>query len=161
MKKRHFSFEILSLFLLTTIFVLNYHEIMNETKVYSPKDAISSNFGLASLSAGVCCSQKALFLTAILVPPGPFSCTVSIFMCNPANRPQVTWKAEKQEFLWHWIQAPFVPLVLQIRHDNFHLKYERKSQQFYIYKFFIVVATLLYNLNYPFVWNGMEKTRIQ
>ena len=36
--------------------------------------------GFASLSAGVCCSQNALFRTAILVPPGPDSWTVSIYM---------------------------------------------------------------------------------
>ena len=90
--------------------------------IIMPKDAISSNFGLASLSAGVCCSQKALFRTWMLVPPGPFSWTVSIFMCRPASRPQVTWKAAKQEFLWHWIQAPLVPLVLHIRQGSFHLK---------------------------------------
>ena len=32
-------------------------------------------------------------LTVMLVPPGPASLTVSIFMCRPARRPQVTWKA--------------------------------------------------------------------
>ena len=32
-------------------------------------------------------------LTVMLVPPGPASLTVSIFMCRPARSPQVTWKA--------------------------------------------------------------------
>ena len=37
--------------------------------------------------------DRVSLLTVMLVPPGPASLTVSIFMCRPARRPQVTWKA--------------------------------------------------------------------
>merc|ERR1719318_910189 len=73
-----------------------------------------------SLSAGVCWSQQAVFLTVMEVPPGPASLTVSIFMCNPASSPQVTWNAMKQLFLWHCMQAP-TPLCLHTLHVSFHL----------------------------------------
>ena len=88
--------------------------------VVIPRAATSSNLGLASLSAGVCWSQQAVFLTVMEVPPGPASLTVSIFMCSPASNPQVTWKAMKQLFLWHCMHAP-TPLCLHTLQVSFHL----------------------------------------